>query len=89
MNEVAQLSVDTVRMKALGIIIVTLILEQNAEDAAGNVTVSQSHPLLYIVLLNLIQASDQLVYVIDNILKASLDEMKRSHEEFNSSSRYG
>ena len=40
MNEVATLSQDVARVRALGIIIVTLNIEQNAGNASGNVNVS-------------------------------------------------
>ena len=42
MDQVAALSEDVQRVKALGIIIVALNIEQNAGNATGNVMVSQS-----------------------------------------------
>ena len=44
MDEVAQLSADTSRVKALGIIIATLSIEQTSANASGNVNVSETTP---------------------------------------------
>ena len=35
-----------------------------------------------------LQASDLILDVIDNVQKVSLEEVQKSHEEFNSTSRY-
>lgn len=93
MAEVVELSADTDRVTAVGIMIFTLVVEEGADQALGDAEVSpvcwSEGTLLPTRLYPFpLQKTNQMLDVMDNLLKVPLDEVQISHDLFNASNRY-